>query len=149
MKKNIHLLIGIAGISILFLSLLQKSFMSKTSKLSGVAFTEKYQNTPNATLLDVRTPNEFSSGHINKAINIDIENSSFTSEIKKLDITKTYFVYCRSGNRSGQAIRVMRSNGIKNIYELHGGLISNIATINVVTIHKDEPEDITNNIYKN
>ncbi len=98
-------------------------------QLFGAEFIETYNNTSNVALLDVRTPEEFSSGHIEGAVNIDFQHESFESEIKKLDVTKTYFVYCRSGNRSGQAISVMKSHGIKDIYELRGGLISNGGTV--------------------
>jgi rhodanese-related sulfurtransferase len=73
-------------------------------------------------LLDVRTPAEFDAGHIQGAINVDFENVNFQSEVKKLDVSKTYFVYCRSGNRSSQSVVIMRNSGIKNIYDLQGGI---------------------------
>jgi rhodanese-related sulfurtransferase len=108
--------------------------MVKNTQLVAVDFVEKYNQTNDAILLDVRTPQEFLSGHIDGAINIDFENNSFPSQIDKLDKSKTYFVYCRSGNRSEQAISVMKSKGIKNIYELKGGIISNKNSINLVSM---------------
>lgn len=84
-------------------------------------------------MIDVRTPAEFGAGHMDKAVNIDFEDRSFGEEVKKLDLTKTYFVYCRSGNRSGQAISIMKAIGIKNIYESQGGIVSNGDTITVMT----------------
>ena len=54
-------------------------------------------------LVDVRTPGEFSSGHIENAININFLSSEFDEEIQKLDTTKTLVIYCRSGNRSGKS----------------------------------------------
>lgn len=140
MKYNKYIAYGVVGIIVVVLGLL--AFRSVPTKLSGAQFIEKYTNTPNAVLVDVRTPGEFSSGHIDTSINIDFENSSFISEIKKLDPNKTYFVYCRSGNRSGQAVSVMKSNGMKNIYELDGGLISNRDTIKLVTVNSVESEYI-------
>lgn len=127
---------GVVGIIVV--ALVSLSFMSKPTKLSGADFIEKFTNTSDTVLVDVRTPSEFSSGHIDQAINIDFENPSFASEVKKLDTTKTYFVYCRSGNRSGQAVSIMKSNGIKNIYELSGGIISNADTIKLVTVNSAE-----------
>lgn len=138
MKNNKNIALGIVGVVVLVLAVF--SFKGGTAKLLGAEFVEKYNNAPNAVLLDVRTPDEFSSGHIDKAVNIDFENPSFLSEIKKLDATKTYFVYCRSGNRSGQAVAVMKSNGIKNIYELSGGLIANTDAVKLVKVNSAESE---------
>jgi len=74
-------------------------------------------------ILDVRTPGEFMTGHIQDAQNIDFESGSFESQIESLDKNGTYAVYCRSGNRSGQAVKVMQDAGFKNIYNLNGGVI--------------------------
>jgi phage shock protein E len=74
-------------------------------------------------ILDVRTPGEFMTGHIQGAQNIDFESGSFESQIESLDKNGTYAVYCRSGNRSGQAVKVMQDAGFKNIYNLNGGVI--------------------------
>jgi rhodanese-related sulfurtransferase len=74
-------------------------------------------------ILDVRTPGEFMTGHIQDAQNIDFESGSFESQIESLDKNGTYSVYCRSGNRSGQAVKVMQDAGFKNIYNLNGGVI--------------------------
>ncbi len=116
--------------------------MGKTTKLSGAEFVKTYTSTPNAVLVDVRTQSEFATGHIDQAINIDFGNPSFASEVKNLDTTKTYFVYCRSGNRSEQAVSIMKSNGIKNIYELNGGIISNVDTVKLVAVNNGESEYI-------
>ncbi len=128
MKNINYIIIGIVILTILLLSV-----MNKTKKLSGAEFIKVYNNTQNAVLIDVRTPSEFATGHIDKAININFESPSFASEVSKLDPSKVYFVYCRSGNRSEQAISVMKSNGIKNIYELSGGLIYNEDSIKFAT----------------
>ncbi|KAF2956924.1 rhodanese-like domain-containing protein [Marinitoga sp. 38H-ov] len=75
-------------------------------------------------ILDVRTPGEFNSGHIVNAINIDYYNSSFKSELSKLDKNKTYIIYCRSGNRSGKTLDIMKELGFKNVYNISGGILS-------------------------
>jgi rhodanese-related sulfurtransferase len=74
-------------------------------------------------ILDVRTPGEFMTGHIQGAQNIDFESGSFESQIESLDKNGTYAVYCRSGNRSGQAVKVMHDAGFHNVYNLNGGVI--------------------------
>ncbi|HEY3292765.1 MAG TPA: rhodanese-like domain-containing protein [Candidatus Nanopelagicaceae bacterium] len=76
----------------------------------------------NVVILDVRTPGEFSQGHIQGAMNIDVEASTFDSEIAKLDKSKTYAVYCHSGRRSGIATEAMAKMGFKHIYNLQNGL---------------------------
>ena len=75
-------------------------------------------------LLDVRTPAEFASGHISGATNIDFESGNFENEIATLDKSKSYAVYCRSGNRSGQATALMAKAGFKSIFNLDGGIIN-------------------------
>jgi rhodanese-related sulfurtransferase len=73
--------------------------------------------------LDVRTPGEFMTGHIEGAQNIDFESGSFKSDIESLNKNGTYAVYCRSGNRSGQAVAIMHEAGFHNVYNLEGGVI--------------------------
>ena len=84
------------------------------------ALTEQQQ----AVVLDVRTQEEFESGYIPKAINIDIQmGPSFIDEINSLDKTKSYYVYCRSGARSSQAVQLMRELGFNNTFNLLGGIL--------------------------
>ena len=71
-----------------------------------------------AVIIDVRTPEEFAAGHLDGAVLIDIKHPSFDAEITKLDATASYIVYCRSGNRSAQAVDRMRAIGIENITDL-------------------------------
>ena len=73
--------------------------------------------------VDVRTPGEFMTGHIQGAQNIDFESGNFENEISTLDKNGTYAVYCRSGNRSGQAVAIMHDAGFHNVYNLNGGII--------------------------
>ena len=73
--------------------------------------------------LDVRTPGEFNLGHIEGAQLFDFQSGNFENEISSLDKNATYAVYCRSGNRSGQAVKVMHDAGFHNVYNLNGGVI--------------------------
>ena len=73
--------------------------------------------------LDVRTLGEYMGGFIQGAQNIDFQSGNFENEIASLDKNATYAVYCRSGNRSGQAIKVMHDAGFHNVYNLNGGVI--------------------------
>ena len=78
----------------------------------------------NAVILDVRTEDEFMAGFITGAVNIDIhQGQGFLDEIEKLDKSKNYLVYCRSGARSASACNLMHQHGIENAYNLMGGII--------------------------
>ncbi|MDO5970748.1 rhodanese-like domain-containing protein [Flavivirga aquimarina] len=78
----------------------------------------------NAIVLDVRTDAEVADGIIPNAIHIDIyKGEAFVSEIEDLDKSKNYYVYCRSGNRSGQACAIMDELGFENAYNLEGGIL--------------------------
>lgn len=79
----------------------------------------------NVVLIDVRTPAEIDAGIIKGAdAFIDYNGPSFQEEIKKLDKSKTYVMYCRSGGRSGNAANFMVKNGFTNVYNLQGGILS-------------------------
>ncbi|WP_047545093.1 rhodanese-like domain-containing protein [Psychroserpens sp. Hel_I_66] len=92
--------------------------------LSQQEWTSKLNADENAVILDVRTPEEVAQGMIPNAMAIDIyKGQGFIDEIEKLDKTKTYYVYCRSGARSGQACSVMNQLGFKNAYNLTGGFM--------------------------
>ncbi len=109
------------------MSLFQSLFGTATKKYTDVRaeeFLKLLEETPNAVLLDVRTPAEFASGKVKGATNIDIYSPSFGTAISKLDKNKTYFVYCRSGARSGQACNVMADQGFEKLYNLAGGIVS-------------------------
>ncbi len=73
--------------------------------------------------LDVRTQGEYAEGHLEGAQLIDFQSGNFEKEISSLDKNATYAVYCRSGNRSGQAVKVMHDAGFHNVYNLNGGVI--------------------------
>ncbi len=79
-------------------------------------------NNHDIIIVDVRTPAEFEAGHIARAKNINISDSDFQSQIEKLDRDSTYLVYCRTGNRSGRAIKLMEQLKFKSIYHLQHGI---------------------------
>ena len=91
------------------------STSASVSNLGATEFLEK-ASTQDVVLIDVRTPGEFAEGNIVNALNIDVQSSSFDSQIAQLDPTKTYALYCRSGNRSGIAAEKMADAGFTSIY---------------------------------
>lgn len=73
-------------------------------------------------VIDVRTPAEFSSGHVAGAVNIDVESPDFGARIEELDKDDSYLVYCRSGRRSALAAEQMAEAGFSDIADA-GGLV--------------------------
>ena len=96
---------------------------AKINNLNADGFASDIKN-PGVVVLDVRTAGEFASGHIENAINIDVESGSFDSEIAKLDKTVEYAVYCHSGRRSGIAADKLTGAGFEKITNLEGGIIA-------------------------
>lgn len=86
-------------------------------------FSEKIKALPTALILDVRTADEFSKGHLENAINIDWYSAEFKNRISVFDKTKPVMVYCLSGGRSAEAANVLRNEGFKEVYEMNGGIM--------------------------
>ena len=92
--------------------------------LTQEEWVSQLEKDSNAVVLDVRTDAEVADGIIANAIHIDIyKGQEFVSEIEALDKNKNYYVYCRSGNRSGQACNIMEQLGFDNAYNLEGGIL--------------------------
>jgi phage shock protein E len=72
------------------------------------------------TIIDVRTPEEFADGHLADAELVDIYEAAFRDEIDGLDRDGSYVLYCRSGNRSGQAAAFMQELGFAEVYDAGG-----------------------------
>jgi rhodanese-related sulfurtransferase len=83
---------------------------------------QENQGNPDFIILDVRTSSEFQDGHIEGALNIDVNLVSFSEEVEQLDRNATYLVYCRSGNRSRTALATMEDLGFTRVYHLTNGI---------------------------
>lgn len=73
-------------------------------------------------LVEIRTPREYSSGHIDKAINIDFYSPEFQTEFVKAVGNKKALIYCASGNRSNQALQIFQKNRNLKMFDLVGGI---------------------------
>jgi rhodanese-related sulfurtransferase len=89
----------------------------------ALSLIEKNRGNDRFVILDVRTPEEFDSGHIGDAINIDYHSPLFRSHLDRLDKKKTYLVYCRTGRRSGAAVQTMRELGFTSLYRISGDMV--------------------------
>ena len=116
-------LFSIALVAILFNSCSNGQPQNTKTNLSATVFSEKIKELPTASIIDVRTPDEFSKGHLINALNYDLNGNEFEKQIAPLDKSKPVFVYCLSGGRSSSAASKMRSDGFKTVYELDGGIM--------------------------
>lgn len=100
---------------------------TKAAKYQNIKVAEAkslIESNPQLVILDVRTPQETAEGIIPNAIEMDYKSPSFKTDIMKLDKTKSYLVYCRSGGRSSNACDLFEQNGFTDIYNLEGGYLS-------------------------
>jgi len=108
-----------------FIGLLLSVFACSSREEASLApqeFKLTYAATPGAVLLDVRTPEEVAEGIIPGARVLDFKATDFDQQIDSLDKSKTYFVYCASGGRSGKTVDLMKTKGFENVYGLDGGM---------------------------
>jgi len=115
MKKALYLF----AITLIFMSC-QAQQKKEVKLVSPEQFSQEIVK-DKGQLIDVRTPNEYSAGHIEGAQNINLHDDSFTVQINKLDKKQTVYVYCKAGRRSAEASSVLKQNGFKNVVELDGG----------------------------
>lgn len=73
------------------------------------------------TIIDVRTPEEYATGHIPGAVNINVQSDTFAQAIQQYSKKKPIYIYCQSGRRSAKASEQMKAMGFKNITDLNGG----------------------------
>jgi len=132
LKYKVKALIGVVLISIVLLqgctTTEYNSPYSKTQTLLDITAIESYaiiqNNTenPNFIIIDIRTPEEYESGHLVDSIIIDYYESTFEKDIDQLDKEKTYLIYCRTGRRTGLAMDIMEDLNFLNVYNMLGGI---------------------------
>lgn len=88
----------------------------------AAALIAQHHDDSGFVIIDVRTPAEYQQGHIAGARLIDYYSSDFQRSLEQLDNAKTYFFYCRSGNRSGRTLKVIAGMGFEKVYHLVGGI---------------------------
>jgi rhodanese-related sulfurtransferase len=96
--------------------------------LAGCSTSEARAASEFAAVIDVRTTDEWNSGHLQGAELIGIADADFVEQISQLDKTADYFIYCRSGNRAGQAIDIMVDQGFTGEL-VNGGSVANASKI--------------------
>lgn len=100
---------------------------AETNQSSGIKHVDAagaaklLQNDPKVVVLDIRTPQEFSEGHLRGAQNVDFYAENFEASLKKLAPDKTYLVHCASGGRSTKSLDLFKKLGFKSVVHLDGG----------------------------
>jgi rhodanese-related sulfurtransferase len=126
--KNISILIGLVLMG--FLGSCKASSAGNNqgqevvSTVAPKDFDQQLTSTAGAQLIDVRTPEEYASGHLKNAININVHGADFESKIKLLSKEQPVFVYCRSGGRSATAADKIEEMGFRKVYNMDGGITS-------------------------
>ena len=119
MKRFIVILcIAISGLS----PVLGQGFYKNINVAEADKMIRENQSNEELIILDVRTPEEFSKGHIEGAINIDFWNQNFVDSISTHNINRTYLIYCTSGVLSNGAMNKMRKLGFVKLYNMKGGM---------------------------
>lgn len=113
MKKPLVVVVAALVVAVPLLGACGGSSSGGTTEPAG-----RIELTPAARLIDVRTPAEFTEGHVQGAVNIDVSADDFGSRIATLDKETPYSIYCRSGNRSAVAAEIMRNAGFVNVVDL-------------------------------
>jgi phage shock protein E len=106
-----------------------------STTVSDVADGQVDASFADAIIIDVRTPEEFAAGHLDGALLYNVQDPSFEANIAALDATATYVVYCRSGNRSAQAIERMKAVGFTTLTDL--GSLQNASDETGIAIVQD------------
>jgi rhodanese-related sulfurtransferase len=96
---------------------------SGVENLDSATFENQLNEDKDAVLIDVRTEAEHFDAKIPNSKLLDLMNPHFVHEIEKLDKSKSYYLYCRSGNRSYHAAREMARLGFTKVYNLAPGII--------------------------
>jgi len=125
MKVSILLIVSILTFGILnsCSSNLNNDSESNEPKIINKEKFDQLVKDSNTRIMDVRTPGEVSEGYIAGAVIFnDINDSNFDANLDKLDKSKNYIVYCKSGGRSSRAVEIMREKGFKKVYDLEGGI---------------------------
>ncbi|MEX2586173.1 MAG: rhodanese-like domain-containing protein [Balneolaceae bacterium] len=120
MKKKHTPLIVTTFLTLILLMAAALFSNKKSGDMDPQAFKKELENR-SGVVIDVRTPGEYETGHLAETdYLIDFLSDDFDEEINKLDKEKTYYLYCRSGNRSGKAMKKMLDAGFQEVYNVGG-----------------------------
>ncbi len=125
-KRIQFVLIGLLAATVLFVGGCRPDALQAPQLIlpqDAAALMETNAGGSGLILLDVRTPEEFAQNRIAGAMLFDYRGPDFQEGLAQLDRSRTYLVYCRTGNRSSYAVRIMAEMGFAHVYDLDGGIV--------------------------
>lgn len=121
MKISLRFLSFLAFISVQQFVFAQQN---KAIQLTAVDFKQHLDTAVKKNILDVRTPEEFVTGHLSGASNVNVNDKSFKDQVLLLDKTAPVYVYCKGGLRSAAAVTTLQELGFTQVYDLKGGIMA-------------------------
>ena len=111
---------------LIFLLILSSITLHSQDNVKSIDYDEylKISKSKEFLIIDVRTPDEYQINRIKKSININFYNENFIDIFKKFEYDKNILIYCRSGRRSLQAVKILSEKGYTKIYDLKGGVLA-------------------------
>jgi rhodanese-related sulfurtransferase len=101
---------------------IQAQITKDISTQEAFALIQSNEGKVDFAIIDVRTPEEFASGHLKNAINLNYNSENFSGELSNLDKAKTYLIYCKGGGRSSSALAIMKELNFMTVYNMLGGI---------------------------
>ena len=100
--------------------------LNSQSSVESINYDEylKISKTIDFLIVDVRTPEEYQISRIKNSININFYDKNFINVFKNLDFDKHILIYCRSGRRSLEAVKILSDEGFRKLYDLKGGVLA-------------------------
>ncbi|HLE08446.1 MAG TPA: rhodanese-like domain-containing protein [Thermodesulfobacteriota bacterium] len=122
-RKSPLFIFAIIAYFFLGIAIAQTGVFKDIAPKEASGLIKKNSGNPNFVIMDVRTPEEYREGYIENSVNINYLGKTFRNAVLKLDRTKIYLLYCRSGRRSKEVQDIMKGLGFKEVYNMPGGIL--------------------------
>ena len=110
------------GFMLPLLSAQENTRIMTVSAKEAADLIDKHVGDSDFAILDIRTPGEFQSGHLQSAILIDFYSQTFADQLNRLDKGKKFLIYCRTGNRSTKSLELFKKLKYQKVYHMASGI---------------------------
>lgn len=108
--------------NIVFSQLSTDTIYRSINTQQGDSLIQANSGNPDFIIMDMRTPSEYSGGHIQNAINMNYYSPTISSDLDALDKNKIYLLYCAAGSRSTATFNLMKTKHFRELYNMLGGI---------------------------